>query len=245
MDDDYYSLLGVDADAATNDIREAYRGKKSALDAKGDKSRGGPLNKAWNVLSDPYQRGRYDEQRARGEGTVEVVDGDAVPVKAAATATGSGADGPPPRRRFFEPRPREPRPVPVADDRRPRRHVARGAEAPHVRAARSTCFVMVADPLRPAYGVQRPPHRTLVPGRVDAASPSSATTRRAAPRASSTRPRTRPTRATRRPTRPKNDKADKRQRAARHGRQATRRRTTSSSTRTPTCRARLRPPASS
>ncbi len=113
MNDDYYSLLGVDADAATNDIREAYRGKKSALDAKGDKSEVARVNKAWNVLSDPYQRGRYDEQRARGEGTVEVVDGDAVPVPAKATAAGSGAGEPPRRRRFFEPRPREPRPVPV------------------------------------------------------------------------------------------------------------------------------------
>ena len=88
MDDDYYSLLGVDADAATSEIKEAYRGKKSALDAKGDKSEAARVNKAWQVLADPYQRGRYDEQRARGEGTVEVVDGDAVPVPAKATAAG-------------------------------------------------------------------------------------------------------------------------------------------------------------
>jgi curved DNA-binding protein CbpA len=67
MDDDYYELLGVDDDAPVDDIRSAYRDKKAAVDtsagdeAKSDVAR---LNKAWNVLSDPYQRGRYDQQRA-------------------------------------------------------------------------------------------------------------------------------------------------------------------------------------
>ena len=118
MDDDYYSLLGVDPDAATNDIREAYRDKKAALDAKGDKTEVARVNKAWNVLSDPYQRGRYDEQRRAVRATVDVVDGDAVPVKTTAGRSGSGE--PPRRRRFFEPQPREPRPAPAADDRHPR-----------------------------------------------------------------------------------------------------------------------------
>jgi uncharacterized RDD family membrane protein YckC len=64
--DDYYELLGVDEDAPVDDIRSAYRDKKAAVDtsagddAKSDVAR---LNKAWNVLSDPYQRGRYDQQR--------------------------------------------------------------------------------------------------------------------------------------------------------------------------------------
>jgi uncharacterized RDD family membrane protein YckC len=77
--DDYYSLLGVDADARTDDIRSAYREKKAALgsgdndSAKGDVAR---LNKAWNVLSDPYQRGRYDEQRAQAEANGELDDVD-------------------------------------------------------------------------------------------------------------------------------------------------------------------------
>jgi len=66
--DDYYQLLGVDADAPVDDIRAAYRDKKAAVSEKGTdqaKADAAALNKAWNVLSDPYQRGRYNEQRAR------------------------------------------------------------------------------------------------------------------------------------------------------------------------------------
>ena len=65
--DDYYDLLRIDADATTDDIRAAYRTKKEAATAQGDKPAIAQLNKAWNVLSDPYQRGRYDEQRERGD----------------------------------------------------------------------------------------------------------------------------------------------------------------------------------
>src|SRR5882672_9339246 len=64
--DDYYELLGVDEDAPVDDIRSAYRDRKAAVDTSaGDdaKSDVAQLNKAWNVLSDPYQRGRYDQQR--------------------------------------------------------------------------------------------------------------------------------------------------------------------------------------
>jgi uncharacterized RDD family membrane protein YckC len=123
MSDDYYELLGVDEGAPTADIRGAYREKKAALDAKGDKTEIARINKAWNVLSDPYQRGRYDQQRAdttdTGEGDdgpLEAVGAGAVtsagstsPTKA--SANGSG-DQRPPRRRLFEPRPRGDRPVP-------------------------------------------------------------------------------------------------------------------------------------
>jgi curved DNA-binding protein CbpA len=72
--DDYYELLGVDEDAPVDDIRSAYRDKKAAVDTSaGDdaKSDVAKLNKAWNVLSDPYQRGRYDQQR-----TEQADDGD-------------------------------------------------------------------------------------------------------------------------------------------------------------------------
>jgi len=71
--DDYYGLLGVRADAQTEEIRTAYREKKATLDAAGDKEQIARLNRAWNVLSDPYQRGRYDEQRAQAvlDGTLE------------------------------------------------------------------------------------------------------------------------------------------------------------------------------
>ncbi|MDQ1449486.1 MAG: hypothetical protein QOC79_2457 [Actinomycetota bacterium] len=64
--DDYYSLLGVEAGASVDDIRGAYRVRKDGLDTASDsgKADAAKLNKAWNVLSDPYQRGRYDQQRA-------------------------------------------------------------------------------------------------------------------------------------------------------------------------------------
>jgi uncharacterized RDD family membrane protein YckC len=76
MTDDYYELLGVDPDAATDEIRTAYRERKAALDATGDSGRAdaAKLNRAWNVLSDPYQRGRYDEQRSRDDEVDELDD---------------------------------------------------------------------------------------------------------------------------------------------------------------------------
>jgi curved DNA-binding protein CbpA len=75
---DYYELLGVDADASVGDIRSAYRDKKAVVTEKGTddaKADAAALNKAWNVLSDPYQRGRYDEQRGIGDEPDNDVDG--------------------------------------------------------------------------------------------------------------------------------------------------------------------------
>ncbi len=65
--DDYYTLLGVDPDAATDEIRTAYRDRKATIDTSSESGKvdAAKLNKAWNVLSDPYQRGRYDEQRTQ------------------------------------------------------------------------------------------------------------------------------------------------------------------------------------
>jgi uncharacterized RDD family membrane protein YckC len=107
MSDDYYDLLGLEPDAATEDIRTAYREKKDALDLKGDKSAIAELNKAWNVLSDPYQRGRYDAERENGSGTADAIVDDV-----------TVDDAPPPRRRrFLEPPDRAnqaARPTPVA-----------------------------------------------------------------------------------------------------------------------------------
>ncbi len=83
--DDYYSLLGVDAEASVEDIRGAYRTRKESLDTGSEAGRNDALklNKAWNVLSDPYQRGRYDQQRADAAAEGDLDD----------TPEGSGANG--------------------------------------------------------------------------------------------------------------------------------------------------------
>jgi len=111
MDDDYYSLLGVKPSAEAADIKAAYRDKKAALDAKGAKGSVAALNKAWNVLSDPYQRGRYDagrEAEAEADGDSDADDVDV-----------TTDDAPPARRRFFEPAPKRdrnaPKPEPTVD----------------------------------------------------------------------------------------------------------------------------------
>lgn len=81
---DLYALLGVDPDASKDAIRDAYRTRLDALnDADiGDKvtdeqraanrAERARLNDAWNVLSDPSQRARYDERRAAGDASAEV-----------------------------------------------------------------------------------------------------------------------------------------------------------------------------
>jgi hypothetical protein len=61
---DHYELLGVDPDATKDEIKAAY--KAEVVDA--DSSKKAQLNRAWNVLSDPIQRQRYDEQLHSGDG---------------------------------------------------------------------------------------------------------------------------------------------------------------------------------
>jgi hypothetical protein len=77
--DDYYSLLGIDPGASVDDIRGAYRLRKDGLDTASEAGRADALklNKAWNVLSDPYQRGRYDEQRGQAAESGELGSDDA------------------------------------------------------------------------------------------------------------------------------------------------------------------------
>jgi hypothetical protein len=57
---DHYELLGVEPDASKDEIKAAYRAEV----ANADSSRRAQLNRAWNVLSDPIQRERYDESLA-------------------------------------------------------------------------------------------------------------------------------------------------------------------------------------
>jgi len=59
---DFYDLLGIEAGADKDTIKDAYRDK---LDGASQSERA-KLNKAWNVLSDPVQRERYDGARAEG-----------------------------------------------------------------------------------------------------------------------------------------------------------------------------------
>jgi len=64
-DETHYEVVGVAPGAAKDEIREAYRARVDEL-AQGkqsDESRQetARLNAAWQVLSDPYQRGRYDQ----------------------------------------------------------------------------------------------------------------------------------------------------------------------------------------
>jgi curved DNA-binding protein CbpA len=102
---DYYDLLGVEPGADKDAIKSAYRDRlEDASQAERAK-----LNKAWNVLSDPVQRERYDGARAEGwlddaEADVEVVD--AAPRRQSASRGGGGG-----RERTPRP-PAAPRPEP-------------------------------------------------------------------------------------------------------------------------------------
>ena len=54
-----YEVLGVERGSTKDELRAAYRAK-SATSVGPQRIQ---LNKAWNVLSDDYQRGRYDADR--------------------------------------------------------------------------------------------------------------------------------------------------------------------------------------
>jgi hypothetical protein len=86
---DYYDILGVERDASTDEIRTAYRarldetrGGQATKSSRSSKSAtvadAAALNQAWNVLADPFQRRRYDEQlrTAEEDGAATDVDDD-------------------------------------------------------------------------------------------------------------------------------------------------------------------------
>jgi curved DNA-binding protein CbpA len=74
---DHYELLGVSPDATKDEIRAAYRA--GIEDA--DSTQRAELNRAWNVLSDPVQRQRYDASIGAGD---EDADAAVVPARSGA-----------------------------------------------------------------------------------------------------------------------------------------------------------------
>jgi uncharacterized RDD family membrane protein YckC len=106
MTETHYELLGVEPDATKEEIRSAYRARLEDLRGKvekgrSDQARNGArqetarLNAAWQVLSDPFQRQRYDTGLSDGTADVE----------AELEEEDAEAAAPPARRRgLFEPR---------------------------------------------------------------------------------------------------------------------------------------------
>ncbi|MGB2757355.1 MAG: RDD family protein [Acidimicrobiia bacterium] len=78
-----YEILGVERGSNKDEIRAAYRAK-SATSAGPERMQ---LNKAWNVLSDDYQRGRYDSDLESG-----VAEDFAAPEGVAAAPASRGRD---------------------------------------------------------------------------------------------------------------------------------------------------------
>ena len=90
MSDNYYEELGVDPTASRDEIRDAHRQRVADLEAVRDKKgvsdsqlqanreQVARVRAAWNVLSDPFQRQRYDaDLAAPASNEVEILDDDA------------------------------------------------------------------------------------------------------------------------------------------------------------------------
>jgi curved DNA-binding protein CbpA len=136
VSDDYYDVLGVDANASRDELRDAYRAKVDDLTAARDKkgvtesqlqsnrAQVAKVRSAWNVLSDPFQRQRYDEQANvtsnvdDGNDGIEIIDDESTgaaveltgwrklmappppkPGAAGGSKGGKNGDAPPPRGR--------------------------------------------------------------------------------------------------------------------------------------------------
>jgi uncharacterized RDD family membrane protein YckC len=113
MSESHYDLLGVEQDASKEQIRSAYRDRLEELRGKVEKGRSDQvrngareetarLNAAWQVLSDPFQRQRYDAGLAGGAGAETGED-------VASDEAAEAAPEPAPRRGLFAPRERDAR----------------------------------------------------------------------------------------------------------------------------------------
>ena len=58
----HYEVIGSDPQAAKADLKAAYVGSLDAAQAGGDTDEVAQVRRAWQVLSDPVQRQRYDEE---------------------------------------------------------------------------------------------------------------------------------------------------------------------------------------
>jgi uncharacterized RDD family membrane protein YckC len=119
MTETHYELLGVEPAASKEEIRSAYRERLEELRVRAEKGRSDQardgardetarLNAAWQVLSDPFQRQRYDAELSFGadaeaEEEEEIEEEDAAQVPAR-------------RRGLFEPRERDSRGRPQRRD---------------------------------------------------------------------------------------------------------------------------------
>jgi uncharacterized RDD family membrane protein YckC len=103
MTDNYYEELGVEPGASRDELREAHRQRVADLEAARDKKNVSEsqlqanrdevarVRAAWNVLSDPFQRQRYDAQLGADSepaGDVELVDDDGAAPSSGAELTG-------------------------------------------------------------------------------------------------------------------------------------------------------------
>jgi uncharacterized RDD family membrane protein YckC len=87
MSDSHYDRLGVEPDATKEEMRAAYRDRLDDLRGKVEKGRSDQardgarnetarVNAAWQVLSDPFQRQRYDAEISDGSAGVTAEDSD-------------------------------------------------------------------------------------------------------------------------------------------------------------------------
>ena len=70
---DYYDVLGVEATASTDDIRNAYKAKamKNHPDRGGDQETWTAIQKAFDTLTDLQRRALYDRTKQDAEGGAE------------------------------------------------------------------------------------------------------------------------------------------------------------------------------